>query len=82
MQRSSTTPRYTANQVRAVFQASAAFFNLPATATRGDLAERVSKLGDHQVAPLNGIDVMTGGATPGLGTGSGSVITSRGATAS
>ena len=38
MQRLSTQ---TSHQIRALFKASSAFFDLPATATFGDLAERV-----------------------------------------
>lgn len=64
------SPRKKSNQVRALFQASAAFFDLPATATFGDLAERIAKLGDHHPDPLSGIDVRVGSATPWLGAGS------------
>ena len=72
-----STPSKTSNQVRAVFQVSAAFFDLPATATLGDLAERISKLGDHHVDPLSGIDVRTGSATPWSGAGRGPVGSPR-----
>jgi hypothetical protein len=62
-------PTHTSHQVRALFQASAAFFDLPATATFGDLAERVTRLGDHHIDPLSGIDVRSGSAAPWPGAG-------------
>ena len=71
-------PSKTSHQVRALFQASAAFFDLPVTATFGDLAERIAKLGDHHVDPLSGIDVRANSATPWLGaTGFGSALVRR-----
>jgi hypothetical protein len=60
-------PSKTSHQVQALFQTSAAFFDLPASATFGDLAERVARLGDHHIDPLSGIYVRAGSATPWLG---------------
>ena len=49
----------TRNQVRAVFEASAAVFDLPPRATFGDLAEQVSRLGERHVDLLVGVYVKT-----------------------
>ena len=47
------------NHVRAVFETSAAFFDLPPVATFGDLADRLCRLGEHHDGPLTSIDIET-----------------------
>lgn len=64
-------PIETSHQGRALFYAGAAFFNLPTSATFGDLAARIAKLRDHHVDPLSGIDVRLASAKPWLGAAGG-----------
>ena len=45
------------NRVRAVFQTSAAFFDMPRAATFEQLADRLCSLGEHHAGPLSRIDV-------------------------
>ena len=45
------------NHIRAVFETSTAFFDLPPVATFGDLADRLCRLGEHHDGPLTSIDI-------------------------
>jgi hypothetical protein len=49
----------TQNHIRAVFAASAAFFDLPRVATFADLADRLCSLGERHEGPLNRIEFVT-----------------------
>ena len=49
--------RLRANHVRTIFQSSAEFFDLWGSATIGDLAERLCRLGEHHAGALTSVDV-------------------------
>lgn len=57
------TERPTPNHVRAVFQTSAAFFDLPPVATFADLADRLCLLGERHAGALTSIDIQAEGAS-------------------
>ena len=50
----------TQNRVMAVFEASAAFFELPRAATREDLAGRLAHLSERHDGALMSVDVRVG----------------------
>jgi hypothetical protein len=54
-----TAERPTPNHVRAVFDTSAVFFDLPRAATFEDLADRLYRLGVDRGSPLTSIDIET-----------------------
>ena len=53
------------NHVRAVFAATAAFFDLPRVATFGQLADRLCSLGEHHDGPLTSIEFVPDPAIDG-----------------
>jgi hypothetical protein len=50
----------TENHVRVVFETSTASFDMPRVATFEDLADRLSRLGEHHVGPLTAVRIETG----------------------
>jgi hypothetical protein len=56
----------TPNHVRAVFVATAAFFDLPRIATFADLADRLCNLGERHPGPLTSVEVVTDPAVHGV----------------
>jgi hypothetical protein len=57
--------RPTPNHVRAVFAATAAFFDLPRVATFAELADRLCSLGERHAGPLTRIDLVADPSTGG-----------------
>jgi hypothetical protein len=55
----------TPNHVRAVFAATAAFFDLPRVATFGQLADRLCSLGERHDGPLTSIEFVPAPAVDG-----------------
>jgi hypothetical protein len=56
--------RLTQHHVRAVFETSAAFFDLSRVATFEDLADRLCRVGEHHDGPLTSIDIEIGAWRP------------------
>jgi hypothetical protein len=50
----------TENHVRAVFETSTSSFDMPRVATFEDLADRLSRLGEHHEGPLTSVNIEAG----------------------